>query len=350
MSLSSSPVSLIAIDTETPPYLLKQNDAKNFAQDIFADTQYEYMLNVFDHAGIEQRYISAPIEFFQQPQDFKTKNQLFITMATSLCQKTINNILNHSQINPEDINAIIMVNSSGIATPALDAHIMNHIDLPAHICRMPLFGLGCAGGVIGLNRACDMARTYPHGYVLLVVVELCSLTFRLNDNRKSNFVATALFGDGAAAILLKAGENSPYQMMQYQEHHWQNTLNMMGWNITNDGLEVVFSPEIPKFVTTHFATIIDHFMDKLSLSIEDLTAMLAHPGGAKVLEAIASSTHLTPKQIAYAKDILRQYGNMSASTVLFVLEKAIQERQKGDYILSALGPGFSSALHHMRIL
>jgi alkylresorcinol/alkylpyrone synthase len=218
--------------------------------------------------------------------------------------------------------------------------------------RLPIFGLGCAGGVLGLARAAAMARAAPGSMVLLLVVELCGLTFRNSDLGKSNIIATALFGDGAAAALItcdrdtarsqQLGSQPGPELAGWGEHTWPDSLDVMGWRVEEDGFGVQFSRAIPAIVRERYGAAVDEFLARQGLGRDDLDGTLCHPGGAKVLEALEAVFDLAPGAMTDARAVLRDYGNMSAATVLFVLARALERGLHGRHLVSSLGPGFTA--------
>ncbi len=220
---------------------------------------------------------------------------------------------------------------------------MAEMPLRRDLHRLPIFGLGCAGGVLGLARAAALARATPGCRVLFLVVELCGLTFRNTDTSKSNVVATALFGDGAAAALLStsAPGDSP-AISAWGEYTWPDSLDVMGWRIEEDGFGVLFSRDIPGIVRTECRAAVDRFLAGEGLTCADLAGAICHPGGAKVIEALEAAFDLPCGAMVDARQVLRDYGNMSAATVMFVLESALRRGLRGRHLLSSLGPGFSA--------
>jgi alkylresorcinol/alkylpyrone synthase len=214
--------------------------------------------------------------------------------------------------------------------------------------RLPLFGLGCAGGVIGLSRATDLAAARPGQRVLLLVVELCSLTFRYGDNSNSNIVASALFGDGAAGILIDGMDDGPV-LGDSGEHTWPDSLDVMGWHIQEDGLGVLFSRDIPNIVRREFWPIVDAFLACRQLRRHDLVGVICHPGGAKVMDALEEGFGGASEAMRVAREVLRDFGNMSAATVLFVLQRMLSNCRPGRYLLSALGPGFTAGFQLLHV-
>jgi len=243
-----------------------------------------------------------------------------------------------------EVDAIVVVSTSGISAPSLDAFLMNSMPFRGDLQRLPIFGLGCAGGVLGLARAGQLALAAPGARILLLVVELCSLTFRAADQSKSNIVAAAIFGDGAAAALIStsAPQGCP-ALLSWGEQTWPASTDVMGWHIEEDGLGVLFSSEIPKRVLRDFGPAADAFLARQGLDRRMLDGYLPHPGGAKVVGALEQIFDLPAGGLRQARAVLRDYGNMSAATVLFVLHQALGEGASGRQLMAALGPGFTAA-------
>ena len=223
---------------------------------------------------------------------------------------------------------------------------MERMGLQRTVRRLPIFGLGCAGGVLGLARAASQTAVSPGETVLFLVVELCALSFRRDDWSKSNIVATALFGDGAAAALLSTEGEGP-ALVASGEYTWPGTLDVMGWEVADDGLRAIFSRDIPKLVTTHLQDAASAFLARHGLGIDDIDRFICHPGGAKVLAAIETAFGLGRGALVEARAVLRDYGNMSASTVMFVLERMLAKARAAGArweraLLNALGPGFTT--------
>jgi alkylresorcinol/alkylpyrone synthase len=208
--------------------------------------------------------------------------------------------------------------------------------------RLPIFGLGCAGGVMGLARAADLVRVDPAAKVLFLVVELCALCFRKDDTSTSNFVATVLFGDGAAAALISGAGDGP-AFGPAGDHTWPDTLDIMGWDVEEDGLRALFSRDIPTLVRAELRQAALSFLARQGLCLADVEQFICHPGGAKVLTALEEAFGLTDGALVESRSVLRDYGNMSAATVMFVLDRALKAGARGRMLLSALGPGFTAA-------
>ncbi len=335
---------LLALSTTVPPYQLRQADVVAHARNLFAGGASEHLerlLPVYVNAGIENRYSCVPLEWYERPHGWAEKNRLYLEHAVALIEKATLDCLARAGLGVADVDMVVSVSTSGIATPSLDALLAERLNMRRDLQRLPVFGLGCAGGVLGLARAAAMAQASPGATVLFVVVELCALTFRRNDQSKSNVIATALFGDGAAAALVSCAGDGP-ALTAWGEHTWPRSLDIMGWCVEDDGLGVLFSRDIPAIIRADLRAVLDGFLDLRGLALVDIDRFLCHPGGAKVVSALEDALELPPGGLAMSRAVLRDYGNMSAATVMFVLERALETRESGRYLLSAVGPGFSA--------
>ena len=336
---------LLALATSVPPYELRQPEVMERSRLLFqaSTSQIERLLPVYDNAGIERRFSCVPIEWYLSPHGWEERTQLFISNSLALLKEAAERCLERAGVGFQEIDAVVTVSTTGIATPSLEARLMELLPFRRDLQRLPVFGLGCAGGVTGLARAAALARAMPGSKVLLLVVELCGLTFRAQDLTKSNIIATALFGDGAAAALLSTA-GSGARVEAWGEHTWPQSLDVMGWEIKDDGLGVLFSRDIPTLVRDELRGATDRFLARHGLNRLDLAGYVCHPGGAKVLDALEDAFELPHGALAHARATLRDYGNMSAVTVLFVLERLLAQRPRaGRYLMSALGPGFTAS-------
>ena len=297
---------------------------------------------MFGNTGIDRRYSSVPIEWYEDLHEWPERNRVYLDSALDLLEAATLRVLAGAGRDVDEIDAIVVVSTTGIATPSLDALLMERMGLRRDVRRLPIFGLGCAGGAIGLARAAAMARNEPGSLVLFLVVELCALCFRRDDFTKSNIVATALFGDGAAAALISS-EGAGARITGGGEYTWPDSLDVMGWDVTQQGLKAIFSRDIPELVTTKLHDVAVAFLAEHELTLRDIDTFVCHPGGAKVLDALEAAFELEPGTLAASRDVLRDYGNMSAATVMFVLERTIGDSLPWRRALvSALGPGFTA--------
>jgi alkylresorcinol/alkylpyrone synthase len=294
---------------------------------------------VFDNAGIRKRHSCVPLEWYMKPHGWTERTALYVENAVALLEMVTNDCLEAVEMSGQDIDAIVVASTTGVATPSLDALIVERLRLRREIRRLPIFGLGCAGGVIGLARAAELARASPGSRVLFLVVELCALTFRFHDLSKSNIVAAALFGDGAAGAIVSCDGEGP-AIGPAGEYTWPASLDIMGWEVEEDGLKARFSRDIPTLVREQFRQVVQEFLCRHHISVTGFDAFACHPGGAKVLDALEESLGLEHEALTDSRAILREYGNMSAATVMFVLERMRSNWHRA--LMSALGPGFTA--------
>ncbi len=344
--MSAANPKILSAASVVPPYRIAQKEVKDFARGMFSTSHrdLERLLPVFDNVNIDSRYFCVPIEWFEEDHTFPEKNALYVENALALSEKAARRALGRMGAEPDDVGAIFFVSTTGLATPSLDSRLISRLGLSAHTRRTPIWGLGCAGGVGGLARAADHARLYPDKLVLLVGVELCGLTFLYGDRSKENLIATSLFADGAAAVVLGAGE-SGIDLIGSHSTTWTETENIMGWDLVDAGLKVMISRSIPNLVRQKMRGNLREACEAVGLAPADLRHFVLHPGGAKVLDAFEEVLGFEPGGLVLPREILRDYGNMSSVTVMFVLEQFLAERgfAPGECgVLSALGPGFSA--------
>lgn len=339
---------LVSLATAVPGFELAQDDVARRAGELFAPmvSDFSRLTPIYRNAEIEQRHSCVPIEWYSQPHSFGERNNLFLGNATDLLIEAGEKALATAGLEAGEVDTVVTICSTGIATPSLDARLIGRLGLRNDVQRLPVFGLGCAGGVLGLSRAAAMAKAQPQSNVLLLAVELCGLTFRAQDRSKSNIIATALFGDGAAgAVISSRSRHADKPMLSASgEHTWPDSLGVMGWDVGDDGLKVIFSGNIPDLVRHDLRPVVDRFLADHGILPEEIAGYLCHPGGAKVLDALEECFGLQRGTMRHARDVLRDHGNMSSVTVLFVLAAAMADGVRGRQLLTALGPGFTAAL------
>lgn len=341
MPASAFPVAVLGLGTAVPPHQIAQKDAAHAAEALFGGrfADFERLAGVFASSGIEQRFSVLPIERFFAPLDWAQRHEAYLEGAQALFLAATRAALTEACLTAEAIDIVVTISSTGIATPSLEAMVADQLGLRSDVMRVPIFGLGCAGGVSGLGIAMQLARAAPGRRVLLVAVETCTLAFRADRLTKENIVATALFGDGAAALILEAREG-PETFIDSASHQWKHTLGIMGWRVEPEGFGVIFDRSIPPFIETALPAALSPLLDA---SPERPDGYVCHPGGAKVIVALERALPLPEGTLSDERAILRTFGNMSAPTVLFVLQRALQTPRRGRFALLALGPGFSLA-------
>jgi alkylresorcinol/alkylpyrone synthase len=334
---------LLALKSAVPPHVIPQSDAAQYARSLFAQVRdIARLIPVFENTGILRRYSCVPIDWYLGDHGWMDRTRLYVENAVALLEQVTRDLLKEAHLAADDIDAIVTVSTTGVATPSLDALLVERMGLRRDIRRLPIFGLGCAGGVIGLSRAADLAQAKPGSKVLFLVVELCALTFRKNDISKSNIVATALFGDGAAGAILSTDGDGP-QFGAAGEHTWPHSLDVMGWDMAEDGLKARFAQSIPGLVASDFRPLLDQFLARNDIPLSEIDAFACHPGGAKVLDALEDALELPHGALKDSRSVLRDFGNMSAVTVMFVAERMEVRIKPQRTLLTALGPGFSAA-------
>ena len=351
----SNPITprLASLATAVPENFILQDDVIEITDGIFSAhfENYAKLRSVFTNAGIYKRHIAMPVEWYLEPRNWPDRTDVFLDHATTLFVEASKQALEKAELSCKDIDAVVTITSTGIATPSLEARAAQTLGLRQNVIRVPVFGTGCFGGIAGLTLAERLARSSSNYNVLLVVVELCTMSFRLDKITNANVVATALFGDGAAAAVIstQAGKTG-LQLGTGHQHMWPDTLNIMGWNVDPNGFEVVFDRAIPPFARRHVRPAVDSFLDEMSLPISELSRLTFHPGGTRVLEALEAAFELQAGTLDHERDVLRDYGNMSSPTVLFVLKNAMEAGLQGQSLLSALGPGFTAASIPVKVL
>lgn len=355
---------ILAIGTALPSHRLEQQDIKQFARDLYGEAyggEIERLLGVYDHAQIERRHFCVPKEWFASDHPFSEKNRLYIQHALELSKQAIEQALNVSQLDYTDIDYLLFVSTTGLSTPSMDAQLLQALPFRRNVKRLPIWGLGCAGGAASLARAMEIAQAVPTARILVVVVELCGLTFMRNDLTKAALIATSLFGDGAAAVVIagndSGGTRAPHHpaLLASQTNTLPDSLDVMGWAVTDAGFRIVMSRDIPSIVRTFMVDSITDFLHQQGITRYQIQHYVAHPGGAKVIQAYEESLHLPTEALRHTRTTLREAGNMSACSVLFVLQLFMQEQQQRgtiqqqEYgIVCALGPGFIAELLLLR--
>ena len=338
-------VGLLSLATALPPYSVEQSVAKTKAREVFGGRKelFDRLAGVFDNAGISRRHIVAPIAWYEGHHGWKERNRVYLDACDALFRDAATAAIEQAGLRPSDIDGVVAVSTTGIATPSLDARNGPVIGLRDDIRRVPVFGMGCAGGVNGLATASRLAAAEPGSRWLFVTIETCSIAIRLDSDDPAAIVATAIFGDGAAAAIVQAGEPGIAAIAGAGERMWPDTLNIMGWRVEDPGLAVVFDRAIPPFVEAEFAGAVDGMLTGTGRSRGDIGRFCCHPGGVKVIDAIESALELPIGSLDLERDVLNDCGNMSAPTVLFVLDRLIARGLPERTMLTAFGPGFTCA-------
>ena len=345
---------ILSLSTAVPSHVYRQDEVREFAGRILEDPR---LLTVFDHASVGSRNICMPLEWFEREHSFGEKNRLYQEHAFELSRRVAVAALEHALLAPTQVDHVIFVSTTGLATPTIDARLANALGFRTDVRRTPIWGLGCAGGAAGLARAVEFAKAAPESHTLLIAVELCSLAFQRDDDAKLGAISASLFSDGAAAVvvggadtwnaptpLARLGRGVTVDVLATESVMWPDSLDVMGWTIDERGLHVVMKREIPTAVQEWLKPALLSFLREQGLTPGDVRHWLPHPGGGRVLDAIEVALSLPSDALDVSRAVLREHGNMSSPTCLFVLRRLLDQSSflPGEKaLLFALGPGFS---------
>jgi alkylresorcinol/alkylpyrone synthase len=340
-------VEILSVATANPQHRVDQVRALERAKTVFP--HLARMEALYTNTGIETRYSCEPYEWCQQLHGWEDRTETYQRHALDLLEKVAVAAVAEAGLELGDIDALVVNTITGLAIPSLDAKLMNRLAFRPTLERLPIFGFGCGGGVAGLARAARMAQSMPGANVLFLTVDLCTLCARPNDPSVAMFVSAALFGDGAAGVVLRCpielgdgvGRGMPC-VRAAGEHCWRSTEHIMGWDIKEDGFGVVLSPELPSLMRRELRPALDAFLERNGLELEGFAGFLLHPGGRKILETAEEVLGVGRDRLEHSWAVLRDYGNMSSATALFVLQRALRAGDKGRHLLGAFGPGFSA--------
>ena len=335
---------MIFIDGLSPVFpdnKVYQDEIKDLGRKLFSSKiNFQRMEKVYDNSGVKTRYLSENLSWYMNEHNWSERNFLFKKKSLNLLKKSITETFEKTNTSPEKIGGIVFVNSTGLSTPSIDAEIFNLFNFKNEIVRLPIFGYGCAGGVLGLNRAIEIYKNLKKP-ILVCNVELCSLTFRPQIFNKENIVSSALFGDGSISYLIQG--NGPCEILGAMEYTWRNSLELMGWGVEDDGLSVTFDKIIPEFIFKKLPQVLNSF------PIDNLDGYILHSGGMKIIDAYKKIFE-NNKTILESQEILSRFGNVSSVSVLLVLNQMIKKNYSGNFLMAALGPGFTAGLSNMKII
>jgi alkylresorcinol/alkylpyrone synthase len=340
-------VDILSIATATPAHKVSQAEALHRAKQVFP--LLGRLEGLYTNTGIETRYSCVPPDWCHEPHGWEARTEIFQKHAVDLLEIVARKAIADAGLEFADIDAVVANTITGLAVPSLDVLLINRIGLNQTVRRLPIFGFGCGGGVAGLSRAAEMAVSRPGSNVLFVTVELCSLCVRPNDPSLAMFVSAALFGDGAAAVVLRApalaqpaGKGACARILSTGETCWHDTGHLLGWDIKDDGFGMVLSPELPALLRGNLAPALAGFLAESGWDIDDMDGVLMHPGGRKILEVAGETLGLSRQDLRHSWEILRQFGNLSSAAILFVMQAAMDAGARGRHVMAAFGPGFSA--------
>jgi len=344
---------LVSLATAVPPHVLRQSDVAAAANQGFAERygDFERMARVFKSSGIRQRHAVRPIDWYLTPVGWPERASAYLEGACNLFVEAAKRALDAAELDAAQVDTVVTISSTGIATPRLDARVAGRLGFRPDVERVPVFGLGCAGGVSGFSIASRLACSRPGSIVLLVAVEVCTLAFRLDELTKANIVATALFGDGAAAVVLHgaaaAGSGRRVRILETLAHIFPDSTWALGFDLEDDGFHSVISKDVPALLKSEIGRLVRTLADRRGLSRDQLSCFMLHPGGRKILAFAEEELGLARNDTQPSWDVLRDFGNQSSASVLFVLHEWLTKRQPaaGEHgILAAFGPGLTAEM------
>lgn len=349
---ASSPA-VLSTATALPPHRYDQAALAGLAERLLPEKKVlKRLRQFFERVEVKHRYLALDQDAYARLDGLESRSRAWHEVALDLGQRCIEQLLQDSQIPPSDIGHLMTTTVTGLSVPTLDARLMNRLPLPRHLKRVPAFGLGCVGGAAGVARVADYLRAYPKQAAILLSTELCSLTMQRDDASLANLLSMGLFGDGAAAVLLVGAEhpsivNATPRVVDSCSVFFPNTERAMGWDIVDSGFRIVLDPSVPEIARTQLRPALEEFLSHHDLDIESITTWVCHPGGPKVMDAVAEGLGLDAAALQPARDGLAATGNLSSASVLFLLDEFRRRRrpQPGSHgILMAMGPAFCAEL------
>lgn len=302
------------------------------------------VLRIFKYAEVDRRYSIMPADQVLAPLSFEEKNDLYIKSVIDLSEKVLVKALKNAEMKPDEIDYIITVSCTGFMIPSVDAFLINRLRMKQDVVRLPVTEMGCAAGISGLIYANNFLKAHPDKRVALIAVESPMSTFQWNDFSMVNMVSAAIFGDGAACAILGPSDEAAPSIVDTEMFHFYDEIGMMGYNVRNTGFQMVLDPQVPQKIEENFDQIIHPFLQKNQTNIEEIDHLIFHPGGKKIVKMVEGLFGQMGKNIDATKKVLREYGNMSSATVLYVLDeilkKPISVGEKG--LMLSFGPGFSA--------
>jgi len=339
----ASQVHINSLVTDVPQNSINQDEVVQRLGTTMGGQMPRHLKSIYKNSGISNRHLAQPADEYMAPAQWPQRNAAYLDCADDLISRLAKNALEKAHLSAAEIDIIVCVSSTGVATPSLPSQILHKMGFSSSTEIIPLFGYGCAGGVLGMQVARDIARARPMRRILLLCAELCSLAFRMGDNSKKGIVSTALFSDGGSAMVISTSGNGP-RIGESTQHTWPDTREMMGWDIDEAGLGLILARDIPSFVTKEFAPILDGFLEMHGLDKSTIGEPACHPGGAKVIDALERYFDHLPQGLPATRKILQNFGNMSSPTVHFVLQSILEDHSDDrPILLTALGPGFTGA-------
>ena len=335
-------------------------DQETLTRSLLEDWTGEYVnteriLKFQQNVQVGGRHLAVPLERYRKLKSFGDYNDAWLEAAVPMATEAVEELLEGAGLSAEEVGSITSTTVTGLAVPSLDARLMNQLPFPRSTRRTPLFGLGCLAGVAGINRVGDYLMGHPKEAAILVAVELCSLTLQKQDVSVANLIASGLFGDGCAAVLMVGDEHplaasSPLEWSHPRSAFFPETERIMGWDVVDSGFKVVLSPQVPNLVAEEVPKEVHALLEEAQLDQDKPDFLVAHPGGPRVLDALQNALDLEPEMLRHSWASLQKHGNMSSASVLFILKDTLDNPPPPNSIgmMTALGPGFCAEFNLLR--
>ncbi len=341
-------VKIIAVAKQLPKFTRETKDIVPYLNIWLSGQEERFqrkVIKLFEGAGVDRRYSIMDAEEVFLNTSFEEKNDIYTREVIKLGEQALLKSLEKSNLKPTDIDYIITVSCTGIMIPSLDAYLINRLKMRQDIVRLPVTEMGCAAGVSGIIYAKNFLKANPNKRAVVIAVESPTATFQIDDYSMANIVSAAIFGDGAASVILSSYENETGpEIIDEAMYHFYAAEHMMGFKLVNSGLQMILDKTVPETISNHFPAIVHPFLEKNNLSIDDVDHLIFHPGGKKIVQTVEELFGSLGKNIDDTKEVLKLYGNMSSATVLYVLERFMDKQlPKGDIgLMLSFGPGFSA--------
>jgi len=341
-------VKIVSVGKQLPKYVKKTEEIIPFVKQWIQGQESRFqrkVLKLFEGAGVDKRYSIMDLEEVFLNSSFEEKNNIYINEVTKLAEQSLLKSLKKAGLQPTDIDYIITVSCTGIMIPSVDAYLVNSLNMRQDIVRLPVTEMGCVAGISGIIYAKNFLKSNPNKRAAVIAVEAATATFQIEDYSMTNIVSAAIFGDGSASVILSScKEDKGPEIIDEAMYHFYDSIDIMGFKLVNTGLQMILDKNVPETISNHFSEIIEPFLERNNLKIEDINHLIFHPGGKKIVETVEGLFKSLGKNIDDTKEVLRLYGNMSSATVLYVLERFMDaDRKPGEKgLMLSFGPGLSA--------
>jgi len=346
-SATATRPTIAATATALPEHKMTRADMKHYLGRVFdiPERRLDAMMAIVDNARVNERHAIFPIDYTIEARPLRKTNEEYIEHAIKLGRQAAEEVLRRAKLTPQDIDLIITVSCTGFMIPSLDAHLIELMGFRSDVRRMPFTELGCAAGAMAIARAADYLKAYPGGNVLIIAVELPSLTFQRKDVSQANLISSILFGDGAAAVIVSGKKMPGPKILVSETYTFPDSLGAMGFDLRDSGFHILLDKGVPEMIGAKIKGLVDGFLERQKLKQEDIKGWILHPGGARLLGNVEEALGLTKCDTTPSWDVLAAVGNLSSATILFILQQWLEKRplKVGDYaMMAAFGPGFSA--------